>query len=1345
MLPISVFRRLLIAVPLVAASLALPASASAAATCSFDAAAAKLTIGMSSSGDTALRKASTGAILVDGVACGATVTNTDTIEATGASGPQRLVIDLAGGQLAPGKTAEPGASAEIEIVVDGATGSEGPSGDEVLVKGTNSANTLRVGAAGILLNADTDADVTLTRVERAALDTLGGNDILDGTGATLPLRLLGGAGNDRLTGGDVADHLDGGTGNDTELGGGGGDTFAQGATANGADRLDGGSSPYDRLDYSARTAGVTIDLDGVADDGAAGELDNALNTIEYIDGGAGNDSITADQVLYQSMQLRGNGGNDTLSGGSNYDYIYGAAGADTVKGGGGSDSLYGGEGNDKLEGGDGGDIFFEDETGLPNGADDMRGGPGVDTVDAGNRSAAVTVTMQDEAANDGATGEKDNVHNDVEAYNGSKGNDRITGNALVNRLSGGVGNDVLLGGEANDVLEGHYGNDDLSGGNGNDEVNGGDGDDLLKGVANDDIVRGGYGDDRIDGGTGVDTAYGHQGADVFLSAAITDGADVVIGGPDHDHVSYATRTAGVAVTLDDLANDGALAGAGERDKVLEVEEATGGTAKDTLRGSAGPDVLNGGPADDDLDAREGDDTLDGGTGADKMVGGDGSDLADYGDRTANLIVVLDDVAGDGEAGENDHADTENVRGGAGADKLSGGLQNNVLEGGAGDDELDGGLNKDRLIGGAGTDTASYASRNANVLIDLGGADVSGVAGEGDKIDADVENARGGSGGDTLNGSDGPNALYGGPGDDRLDGKGAADVFDGEAGRDTADYSARTASLNVTLDDVADDGTWGHQMESAERDRVMPTIEIVEGSSEGDTLIGSGGNEDLRGNGGDDELEGRGGADVITGGLGIDLASYRDHAADEPVKVTIDNVADDGKPGEGDKVWLDVENLVGGHGDDELHGTTYGNVISGGPAGNDKVYGEGGDDRLDEGYDPADPAADSDELFGGGGNDVADYSKRTASLTITQDDAANDGVRIDDVTVVENDNVHIDVENVRTGSGQDIIHGNDGVNRLESGSGGDRIEARGGDDELIGGSEVDRLFGEAGKDKLTGGQGNNVLSGGDGDDRFIESTGWVGNDGYDGGAGLDTVDYTARTGRVVIDNDGVAGDDGQDTNGDGIAEEKDRIGTDVEGLTGGKGNDRITSARAIKEDTCATLNGGAGDDLLLGGPGDARDVLFGGEGHDALWGGDGTDFLIGGPGNDGEHGQDGDDEFVQGGFHNTCNSYGWGDTTGSDGVDTLDGGNGVDDVDYRRTDRVVGLARRRPQRRRRRRARQRPRRRERQRRPRQRPPDRQQRRQPHSRKQRRRHDRGPRRQRPPVGRRGHRHHLRRGRR
>ena len=127
--------RLVLLTPFVLLALLLPSSASAAATCAFDSAAAKLTVNMSGTDDTVLRR-SGNAIQVDGVACGAaTVTNTDTIEVTGGLGAQRVIVELAGGQLAPGKTAEAGSTSEIEIVVDGATGNEFPLGDEVAGQG----------------------------------------------------------------------------------------------------------------------------------------------------------------------------------------------------------------------------------------------------------------------------------------------------------------------------------------------------------------------------------------------------------------------------------------------------------------------------------------------------------------------------------------------------------------------------------------------------------------------------------------------------------------------------------------------------------------------------------------------------------------------------------------------------------------------------------------------------------------------------------------------------------------------------------------------------------------------------------------------------------------------------------------------------------------------------------------------------------------------------------------------------------------------------------------------------------------------------------------------------------
>ena len=59
-----------------------------------------------------------------------------------------------------------------------------------------------------------------------------------------------------LNGDDGADILEGGAGGDTHAGGAG----------------------FDTADYSARTATVTADLDGAADDGETAEVDNVRPT-----------------------------------------------------------------------------------------------------------------------------------------------------------------------------------------------------------------------------------------------------------------------------------------------------------------------------------------------------------------------------------------------------------------------------------------------------------------------------------------------------------------------------------------------------------------------------------------------------------------------------------------------------------------------------------------------------------------------------------------------------------------------------------------------------------------------------------------------------------------------------------------------------------------------------------------------------------------------------------------------------------------------------------------------------------------------------------------------------------
>ena len=65
------------------------------------------------------------------------------------------------------------------------------------------------------------------------------------------------------------------------------------------------------------------------------------------------------------------------------------------------------------------------------------------------------------------------------------------------------------------------------------------------------------------------------------------------------------------------------------------------------------------------------------------------------------------------------------------------------------------------------------------------------------------------------------------------------------------------------------------------------------------------------------------------------------------------------------------------------------------------------------------------------------------------------------------------------------------------------------------------------------------------------------------------------------------------------------------IKGLDGNDILDAAQLAAASMVLTLDGGAGDDLLVGG--DGNDNLFGRDGDDTLVGGPGQDVLDGGPG------------------------------------------------------------------------------------------------------------------------------------
>lgn len=200
----------------------------------------------------------------------------------------------------------------------------------------DTADTVRAGAGCIQINSRTVecASVNLVRVFAGDLaDTVTNNSLVSS-------HQYGDAGADTLSGGGT-DQFYGGVGNDTTAGNGGNDIYNADLPVDGADAFVGGPG-VDTAAYNNRTAALAITLDGVANDGAAGEGDNVGADVENVLAGFGPDVV------------QGNGAANEIRAGQ---------GADTISGLGGNDTLSaadGAGGNDSLNGGTGTDTCFSD-------------------------------------------------------------------------------------------------------------------------------------------------------------------------------------------------------------------------------------------------------------------------------------------------------------------------------------------------------------------------------------------------------------------------------------------------------------------------------------------------------------------------------------------------------------------------------------------------------------------------------------------------------------------------------------------------------------------------------------------------------------------------------------------------------------------------------------------------------------------------------------------------------------------------------------------------------------------------------------------------------------------------
>jgi Ca2+-binding RTX toxin-like protein len=217
-----------------------------------------------------------------------------------------------------------GNTATVTLTRQGFT--DGSSSTFKLV-GTPGADVIRLKMAGTAIVVENQSalgvtrqvikpSVTAKKFTSVEVDLGSGNDRLDATALKLPVRVVGGAGDDVLRTGK---------GNDTVFG----------------DEVNGAGTGVDFIETGAGNDTIIAGSGG-----------------SFIDAGIGNDMVTV------------NGGANWVQGGAGNDIIVGGGGDDFLEGGAGKDMLIGGLGADRLDGGAGTDILFDGSVALTTPATD---------------------------------------------------------------------------------------------------------------------------------------------------------------------------------------------------------------------------------------------------------------------------------------------------------------------------------------------------------------------------------------------------------------------------------------------------------------------------------------------------------------------------------------------------------------------------------------------------------------------------------------------------------------------------------------------------------------------------------------------------------------------------------------------------------------------------------------------------------------------------------------------------------------------------------------------------------------------------------------------------------------
>ncbi|MCA3279814.1 MAG: hypothetical protein ING10_11140 [Roseomonas sp.] len=889
--------------------------------------------------------------------------------------------------------------------------------------------------------------------------------------------------------------------------------------------------------------------------------------------------------------------------------------------------------------------------------------------------------------------------------------------------SGTEGNDSTSLGAGSDSYLGLGGSDSVRGNDGNDTIDGGIGGDTIYGEAGDDSILGGDGDDRLYGGLGNDTIDAGAGASdriryedlassdpvtVVISnsgsssgfnlatvSTATQGTDSIMGfeilttttGNDHITVNSAATTNNLLYLFANNGNDTIIVNPGDHAILADYQHGStlGGVTVDLLAGTAvdpfGTDSLvgvrgiNGSDQSDIFLGSDFNDRFRGRQGNDYMDGRGGSDMVDYnylGSGQAVSVNLLEGRANDGQGGTDTLISIEQVRGGSGNDTIIGGNGSDLLRGNGGNDFVD---------GGNGIDVADYSNNASGQAISvnllegrandgLGGTDtlsnieyVFGGSGNDAIIGGNgAESFLGNAGDDVLAGGDGNDTIFGGNGADSIAGGNGNDLIFGEAGSDSIDAGAGTfdsirynqtggeaIAANISLLGAVRGGSNIATVATATQgtDSIV-NFEQIEGSITGDTFNISDAATFYAGL----FVYGASGNDTITSSADL-YGPYSNVFADYDAAstntgftrgVSVDlQIGNDslGRPIGSATDYAGTDRLVGVRG---ISATSL----------NDTIYGTAFDDRFR-------PYAGNDIMDGREGFDMVDYSNNSSSQAVSVNlvtGLANDGRGGTDTM--------ISIENVRGGSGNDVLlgnvfaeafRGNAGNDSIDGGLGSDRIEFL--DTAATSGVSVNLLTGTAsdgrgGIDSFTsienayGGELNDYLVG--------VGQGGQATSRLRGDAGSDTL--------VGIDGEYVVADYGSQTVGLSVNLASGSVNDGMGGV------DLLINIRGaqMSGNFADTLIGSSGDDWLA--PSGGNDSIIGGDGFDLLsYGGNPTRGvsvnLATGTANDGDGGTDvfGGIEGVQTGYSNdtVIGDGGFNFISLGAGADYADAAGGANDV------------------------------------------------------------------------------------